>query len=293
MSTPVSPQPAGQVPANAHPMAGPPPGAMPAARLPSQLPEDGRSTPIGFGRLVAVELRKTVDTRAGKWLLGLSLGLMLLICVGISFTSDMKRQPQFGNYLSTSVIALKFILPILGIMAVTSEWSQRTGLVTFALEPRRTRVGLAKWVAALILGIIVITFTVAIAAVMALVMQALTNPHDSVWDFGASRIGWFYVIFLLFVSMGVAFGLLLQNTPAAICAFLFVPIAFSIITSFSALRSFGEWADANQSLFPLLDDGGERPSNLWGKILVGQLIWLVIPMVIGFLRLNRREVKSS
>ena len=44
------------------------------------------------------------------------------------------------------------LLPILGIMAATAEWTQRTGLVTFTLEPRRGRVVLAKALAALVLG---------------------------------------------------------------------------------------------------------------------------------------------
>ena len=30
-----------------------------------------------------------------------------------------------------------FLLPVLGIMLVTSEWSQRTAMVTFTLEPHR------------------------------------------------------------------------------------------------------------------------------------------------------------
>ncbi len=41
-------------------------------------------------------------------------------------------------------LAPRVLLPVLGIMLVTSEWGQRTAMVTFALEPRRRRVVWAK-----------------------------------------------------------------------------------------------------------------------------------------------------
>ena len=40
------------------------------------------------------------------------------------------------------------LLPVLGILLVTSEWSQRTAMVTFTLEPSRSRVIAAKFVVA-------------------------------------------------------------------------------------------------------------------------------------------------
>ena len=47
---------------------------------------------------------------------------------------------------------LGYFLPILIIMLVTSEASQRNGLVTFTLEPRRSRVVVAKFIAGVALG---------------------------------------------------------------------------------------------------------------------------------------------
>ena len=53
------------------------------------------------------------------------------------------------------------LLPVLGVMSVTSEWSQRTAMVTFTLEPSRSRVVAAKFasvmivaVAALVIGLV-------------------------------------------------------------------------------------------------------------------------------------------
>ena len=112
------------------------PAAAPAA--PSRGPR-----PVPFLRLVAVELRKQTDTRAGRWLLAavvlLSAGLIALHLVAAA-PADLTWQ----ELTLTASFGQVLLLPLLGIMAATAEWSQRTALTTFVLEPRRTRVHLAK-----------------------------------------------------------------------------------------------------------------------------------------------------
>ena len=53
---------------------------------------DITATPsVPFGRLVRVELRKMTDTRAGRWLLGITVGVLVLaagIVVTISVFDD-------------------------------------------------------------------------------------------------------------------------------------------------------------------------------------------------------------
>ena len=57
-----------------------------------------------------------------------------------------------------------FLLPVLGILLVTSEWTQRTALVSFTLMPVRGRVLVAKVLAALIAGLAAIVLAMAVAA---------------------------------------------------------------------------------------------------------------------------------
>ena len=112
-------------------------------------PVAGRPTPPAAARacrcpLVHAELRKMVDTRAGRW--------MLIVMSAASrpsswprFSSGARpRRRRSATSLGLTTLPLVMLLPILGIMAATAEWSQRTGLVTFTLEPRRGRVILAK-----------------------------------------------------------------------------------------------------------------------------------------------------
>lgn len=260
------------------------------ARLPKRLGEAGKTTPIGFGRLLAVELRKMIDTRAGKWLMGAILGLILIATGFVMFSGDAKEMPRYENFVAAAGIPLGFLLPILGILTVTSEWSQRTGLVTFTLEPRRPRIGFAKWGAALLLGALSVVFAIAVGALFTLLAQAI-HGVDADWSISGWLLAGTALAQLLGVSQGIAFGLLIQNTPGAICAYLFIPALVSIITSIDALKDLGQWIDPNQANSPIMM--GEAHGDDWTKFAVAQCLWLVLPMVLGFIRLTKREVKSS
>ena len=108
--------------------------------------------PVSFWRLVRVELRKSYDTRAGMWLL-LTMVLLSLAVEGIvlAVTTVQDEAMNSGDFVGAAAFVTSVLLPILGIMLVTSEWGQRTAMVTFALEPRRPRVILAKLVTGLVL----------------------------------------------------------------------------------------------------------------------------------------------
>jgi ABC-2 type transport system permease protein len=103
-------------------------------------------------RLTAVELRKATDTRAGFWLQIATAGITLAAVV-ILLIAGTAQDRALDNVLSLAVQPAAVLLPIVGILLVSSEWSQRTALITFALVPRRSRVLLAKVVAGLLLAL--------------------------------------------------------------------------------------------------------------------------------------------
>ena len=59
----------------------------------------------------------------------------------------------FNDFAGGANIPMNILLPVLGIMSVTSEWSQRTAMVTFTLEPSRSRFLAAKFVGTLIVAL--------------------------------------------------------------------------------------------------------------------------------------------
>ena len=174
---------------------------------------DPSITSIPFGRLLRVELRKLVDTRAGFWLLAAIGIITAAVVVAYLFAAD-PEQLTFVNFIAATATPQGFLLPVLGILEVTAEWSQRTGLVTFTLEPSRARIAAAKLVAVVLVGLL--------AVAMAYVVAALGNVAGIVlqdgaggWTIEAAGIRDFAVLPVVGVA-GFAFGMLLMNTAAAI-----------------------------------------------------------------------------
>ena len=139
----------------------------------------------GLGRLVAVELRKMVDTRAGFWLQVAMVALTALVVVVRLLVGDAAHH-TFQSVLDVGLQPAAVLLPVLGILLVTSEWSQRTGLITFALVPVRSRVLGAKLIASLLLAVAMLAMSVAVVAAGVLV----SSPGvEGTWSDAAPLIG--------------------------------------------------------------------------------------------------------
>ncbi|CAB4934090.1 unannotated protein [freshwater metagenome] len=237
---------------------------------------------VPFGRTFQAELRKMVDTRAGRWMVIVMAGLTAVILAAFVIWGPAE-DATFANLLQFATIPLAMLLPIIGIMAATAEWSQRTGLVTFTLEPRRGRVVLAKALGALALGLVVLAVAFAAAAVA-------TLAGDGAWDLDAAAGGGLTLALLIYVLQGVAFGLLFLNTPVAIVLVLVLPTAWSIVTQvFSSLADVGAWLDLDQVTRPLFE--GEMAGQDWAQLGTGVGVWVLLPFAIGTYRVLTREVK--
>ena len=122
----------------------------------------------GLGRLVAVELRKMVDTRAGFWLQAATVALTVLVVLVRSVVGDAADH-TFVSVLDVGLKPAAVLLPIVGILLVTSKWSQRTGVITFTLIPIRSRVLGAKLIASLVLAVATLVMAVGVVAAGVLV----------------------------------------------------------------------------------------------------------------------------
>jgi ABC-type transport system involved in multi-copper enzyme maturation permease subunit len=118
---------------------------------------------IPFGRLMRVELRKAFDTRAGRWLIGVTAGLALVADLLIAIIVAAQDEAlAYGDLVAGAAFTCSVLLPVVGIMLVTSEWSQRTAMTTFALEPRRMRVVSAKLLAGVLLTAFIVVFAIVV-----------------------------------------------------------------------------------------------------------------------------------
>lgn len=249
---------------------------------------------IPFARLTAVELRKTYDTRASFWLLAtIALGVLLAETIALIVTATQDTTIQFGDYTAVAAFLTSVLLPVLGIMLVTTEWTQRSAMVTFTLESRRSRVVLAKLVVGLLLTVATVVFAIMVGAVCTVLSGALVGRSD--WHFGADGFWGFFITQNLAMLIGFALAALLLNTAAAIVLFFVyrfvLPTLFAIgsqlIDWFADVAPWLDFGAAQQELFDLSAMTGED----WAHLLVSGVVWLVVPTVIGLRRILRAEVK--
>jgi ABC-2 family transporter protein len=171
---------------------------------------DVSATPrIPLARLVRVELRKMANTRSGKWLL-IGIGLITLAVIGIFYATADPSDRTFFNFMAATNGPQGLLLPVLGILLVTSEWTQRTALVSFTLTPVRSRVLLAKVIGGLLAGLAAIALTVVVAALATFIAGA-----DNAWaQVGVDDLGKFVLLQATGILQGLAFGLLFLNSSA-------------------------------------------------------------------------------
>ncbi|HEX8104313.1 MAG TPA: hypothetical protein VF533_16985 [Solirubrobacteraceae bacterium] len=238
----------------------------------------------GLGRLVGVELRKIVDTRAGFWM-QVATVVLTAIVVAVRLLTGDAAQHTFAEVLSVGLKPAAVLLPVAGILLVTSEWSQRTAMITFALVPQRSRVVAAKLAAALLLALAVLA--VSIASVAAGVLAAAPGA-DGTWSGAGTLIAQSVVYIGGGMLTGVAFGMVVLASAPALVALFALPIAVSGIVSLSFFGDVAPWVDTRLSLAPLLEE--VLSGRQWAQVGTSLALWMVLPLLIGAWRIARRAI---
>ena len=243
------------------------------------------SGPTPFARVLSVETRKLLDTRSGMVLTVLLVVLTLAAVIGRGAVAG----PHLDTLVYTAGVPFGTLLPVLGIRSVTGEWSHRTALVTFALEPRRHRVQAAKCLSAVVITVSASVLAIVVAVPATAGAAALQDvPAD--WDVGLPALAGWTATNVLIVAMGLAAGMLLLNAPAAVVICLASP---ALLTALGRMGPVGEtlagWLDLSATARPLAEgamNGGDA-----ARLAVAVLCWIVLPMAAGFARVLRKDVQ--
>ena len=164
-------------------------------------------------RLTTVELRKMTDTRAGFWLL-LLVVLSALAVVTLILAVGKADDQTFDSMFGACVGIVSVLLPIVGLLVVTSEWSQRTALTTFTLVPERERT----------------------------TGEQLRHDHAAA----------LYELFGMLGAL--ALGLLIMHSAAAIVTYFVLPTVVGIVVEVvTALHGPAEWFEPNRVTTPLAE----------------------------------------
>ena len=230
-------------------------------------------------RLVAVEWRKMLDTRASLWLVAITALGVVGIAIAQAATAT-GSDAEAGSIFQTCCGIASMLLPIVVILLVTSEWSQRAGLITFALVPARSRVIAAKLMAAVLL----VAITVVVSLILALICGGAIGEGTALSGADAAN-GALYL--LINVVIGFSLGLLFMSSPLAIVLMFAAPIVISVVGAISAsINDVTQWFDQSE----LPDLISANASIDWGRVGVTALVWAALPLVLGLVRLQRSDI---
>jgi ABC-2 type transport system permease protein len=238
----------------------------------------------GQATLVQVELRKMIDTRAGFWLQVAIVAVTLVVVIVRAVVGDASDH-TFVSILDVALGPAAFLLPVAGILLVTSEWSQRTGMITFALVPVRSRVIGAKLLATVAVAVTTLAAIVAIAAAGALVADG-----DGTWNHVVPLIGQSAIFLVAGVVIGVAFGMVALSSAPAIVALFTVPTAWAALASLPVFAGVAPWFDTSRALGPLSEE--LLSGTQWARVATSLAVWMLLPLLIGAWRIARREAAS-
>jgi hypothetical protein len=239
--------------------------------------------PLRFSTLMSVETRKMTDTRSSRWLL---LGIVGLAGVALVWklthpTIDI----SFNNYGGAVAGIVAFLVPIIGLLAMTSEWTQRSALSTFTLAPRRLPVFAAKYLSAMILSLGVL-FAGVLLSIGATAIGGLVHGHSSYGGM-LTDIRSYVIVVVLQVTMAAAFGALAAQTAVGLVAYLVAPTAWAAASD-QLLKGASPWFDIF-SAYDQLSSG--QPFHHFAQSLTSIAIWVAVPSVLGITRSLRKEVK--
>jgi hypothetical protein len=248
--------------------------------------------PIPFRTVVGVELRKAFDTRSGFWLL-VAIAVTGVIATGAVLAFAKDSDLTYDNFGAAIGVPMTILLPVVAILLVTGEWSQRAGLTTFTLVPHRGRVIRAKLAVTILIGLASMVLAFSVGAVGNVVGSGLRGV-DTVWDLSFTSILYIVGADMIGMLIGFMLGVLMRNSPGAIVSYF--SYWFVVPTIFGLLAANQDWFEKAQ---PWVDfnfnqnsmyDGGFDATN-WAQLAITGSVWLLLPLAIGLWRVVKAEVK--
>ena len=218
---------------------------------------------------------------------------------GFGDIDNLFAEDQF-RLVSGGIIITSMLLGVIGATSITGEYGFNTIRPTFAATPRRVRVISAKALVVAVVSIVV--GGVVVVAGLGLVNTLARSRVDasvadsaldvtSVTNFWQATAG--IVVFCALLGLfGLALGLIIRSTPAAVATLVLWPLLVenivSAILSGLGVGNPGKWMpyQAGSNLWQLSDFDGTL--GRWGGGLYFAGITLLL-FVVGTVITNRRD----
>lgn len=238
----------------------------------------------GFGRLTRIELRKMLDTRSGLWF-SLAVAAVTLITVIITALVKGGHDATLARMFNNSVEPAAILLPVLGVVLVSGEWSERTALTTFTLVPDRGRILQAKLAAAILLAIAAL----AVCLVCSVVFGELLPAPGGAGSVSIVVFAQGLVFLTATMVIGVAFGAAIMFSAPAIVIYLLLPTAWDALSStIHPLKTLSHWLAVGPTLGPLATHSFSATD--WAHAGTTIALWMMLPLAIGVWRFSHCDV---
>jgi hypothetical protein len=222
-----------------------------------------------------------------------SIGIAALLATGAVIAFAPTDQFTFSTFTLAIGFPMSVVLPMVAILSVTAEWSQRSGLTTFTLVPHRGRILVGKVVAALAIAVSSMLVAFPVGALGNLVGSAIRGV-PTVWDQDLVDVLYLVAGNTLLLMVGFMLGVLIRSSTAALVAYFIYAFVAPTLLTFLAINQkwFADlqpWVDPNFSQDALFR--GAFSAEQWAQLGVTTLVWLVVPLAVGVRSLVQSEVK--
>ena len=250
--------------------------------------------PIPTSRIIGVELRKMFDTRSGFWLM-MSIGILAVIATTATIIFAPEDELTYEAFAAAIGFPMAVVLPMIAILSVTSEWSQRSALTTFTLVPSRGRVIGVKALCFVIVGVVSMLVAGAVGALGNVVGTAIVGV-DTTWNLAVSDFALVILANVLGMLAGFTLGVLFRNSAGAIVGYFVATLVWpgigeALSNTSEWFRENQPWLDFNTATGRLFEGADGLTAEAWAQAGFTTLVWVVIPLAIGMRFLLRSEIK--
>ena len=250
--------------------------------------------------LVRAEVLKLRSTRMLAWLLLATLAFVVLTVVfsvpsasATDTTLSLDEPALLARLVGDSFGVPGVTMVLLGVLAFTQEVRYGTVSSTFLVEPRRSRVLVAKGVALILAGVAITVPTLALSTTvtMALIRSKDGNVTTGV-QFGQVAAGVF-VVMALYGLIGLAIGALVRNQIVAVVAALVWLLAAERLL-IDALPQVERWTPLGTTLGLLqLEPVGTTRGGLLDAPISGLLLagYTTAAVALALIVAPRRDIR--
>jgi hypothetical protein len=238
---------------------------------------------VRISRATVLELRKTVGSRARRWLLIASAVVGLLTAGLVAFTGPA-RDHTFAVISFYTQSAISLPLPFVSVLIMTQEFGRRTASTTPTSASSRDATITAKLLASALIAVVGASYGVLISV---LATSAAATPADQErWDAIGMIILGSVLAQLIAQLSGAGWGLLLGSSVLAIAADVVMPLGLWIVAgAVPGGHGVQAWLAPFASVRNMLS--GHMDTQRWAQVGVIVLVWVIALNVAGIFRVRR------